>query len=86
MMAWFNAKVWAVLAAIGAVGAVLLAVFRAGKGASERRQLEERVRGAQERANADATAARAADPVNELRSRGWVRDVAPNNDRSNGQR
>lgn len=74
---------WAALVAIGA--ALLALAYAFGRRAEEAQQMRQRVRGAQERANADREAAAAADPVRELRAGGWVRGVAPGDDRARGQ-
>lgn len=76
-------KLW--LVAAGALIAAFFAAFAAGvfrgKAREERRRLEERVRGAGQRAEADADANRADDPVGELRRRGWVRGVEADSNR-----
>ncbi len=71
-------ELWAGLAAvIAAVAAVAGAFFKGrstGREAVQREHLQERVTGAQERANADADAARSDDPAAELR-RDWRRGL-----------
>lgn len=81
---WTQAKacLWAVAA--GLTAALLALAYRSGRHAEEAQQMRERVRGAQERANADREADAAADPVGELRRGGWVRGVAPGDDRPRG--
>jgi len=73
-----TAELWAVLAAVvAAIGAVAGAFFKGrstGRDAVQREHLQERVTSAQERANADADAARSDDPAGELR-RDWRRGL-----------
>lgn len=77
-----RAWLWAAAAAIGA--ALLVAAYAFGRRAEEAQQMRQRVRGAGERTHADIEAARADDPVGELRRGGWVRGVAPGADRLRG--
>jgi hypothetical protein len=83
-------QLWTILGGVlAALGAILGAYVRgvsSGRQAEQRTALEARVRGAEGRADADAEAAVAADPVNELRVRGWVRSMATDYGQPDGQR
>jgi Flp pilus assembly protein TadB len=59
-------------AVLAAIGAALL--YRQGRRDREREDMRQRLRAAEERAHADADAARADDPVAELR-RDWQRGL-----------
>lgn len=79
-MMWTRVKPW--LVAAGALLTTFFTIYILGKRSKENEQLQERVRGAGERANAEDEAARIADPAAELRARGWVRGVETDQDRS----
>ena len=73
-----STEIWTALggifvAVVGGVAAYLRGQ-RAGRDAVERHHAQERVTGAQERANADRDASRSDDPVAELR-RDWRRGL-----------
>jgi hypothetical protein len=85
-----STELWAALGGIGIAIVTIVGAFlrgaSAGRAAEQRAALEAAVRGARERSDADVAAARAADPIGELRDRGWVRGVAPDHGGRDGQR
>jgi hypothetical protein len=72
------AEAWAALGGIAAAIAAIIAAFlrgqRTGRTAAERDQMQDRITGAQGRANADRDAARSDDPAAELR-KDWRRGL-----------
>ena len=88
-VAGIGARAWSSLAIAGAAVIAVSAIFfrgrQSGLAAARQAELESRIRGTEARADADTVANTVAHLVDELRRRGWVRDVAPDNSRSNRQ-